>query len=87
MIVYTVSDKHNCIQILFQAFSKIQNDHMKPENSLRIKLVLSFMINNVVFDTSKYDKCDISIRLAQVEQVRFETAGRRWVERTHYMIH
>ena len=60
---------------------------MKPENSLRIKLVLSRMINNVVFDTSKYDKCDISIRLAQVEQVRFQTAGRRWVDTTHYMIH
>ena len=49
---------YNCIQILFQAFSKIQNDHMKPENLLHIKFVLSCMINNVVF----YDKYDISSR-------------------------
>ena len=41
--------KINWIQILFQAFSKIQNDHLKPENSLHIKFVLSCMINNVVF--------------------------------------
>ena len=54
---------------------------MKPENSLHIKFVLSCMINNVVFI-----KYDISIRFAQVEQVRFQTVGRRWVERTHYMI-
>ena len=33
------------------------------------------------------NKYDISIRLAQVEQVRFQTAGRRWVDTTHYMIH
>ena len=32
-------------------------------------------------------KYDISIRLAQVEQVRFQTPRRRWVKRTHYMIH
>ena len=55
---------------------------MKPGNSLHIKFVLSCIINNVVFD-----KYDISIWLAQVEQVRFQTAGRRVVERTHYMIH
>ena len=29
--------------------TKIQNDHMKSENSLDIKFVLSCMINNVVF--------------------------------------
>ena len=74
--------KINWIQILFQAFSKIQNYHVKPRNSLHIKFVLSCIINNVVFD-----KYDISIWLAQVEQVRFQTAGRRLVERTHYMIH
>ena len=72
----------NGIGSWFQRGTKIQNDHLYPENQLNMNFVLTCIINNVVLlwnTTFTF--------ITSVEQIRVQAAWRRWIKITDYVLH
>ena len=63
--------------------TKIQNDHLYPENQLNMNFVLTCIINNVVLLLLNTTFTFIT----PVEQIRVQAAGRRWIKITDYVLH